>query len=182
MEYTMEPKDEYVVELSQALFGKLSQAEINRQVRYYENFILEETAKGKSQEEVIQELGPASVLATTIAKTAEKPAEEPGVQIVDEPPVQKKKVQRENRFAQAAQSHGYDLKDADATEEVEVEERTYTEADQYLKNYHGIKAEYSEEKGWEVKAGPFRLNKWYGTGLIAGIILIIWGLVEKFMN
>ncbi|SDB05560.1 HAAS signaling domain-containing protein [Eubacterium oxidoreducens] len=182
MEYNMEPKDEYVVELSQALFGKMSQAQINQQVRYYDNYIMEECAKGKTQEQVIEELGAPSVVARTIVTSAEKPAEDTGTRIVEEPSVRTVKVNRENRFAQAAKSHGYDLNDVNETQEVEVEERTYTPDDQYMKNYHGIKAEYSEEKGWEVKAGPFRLNKWYGTGLIAGVILIVWGLIEKFMN
>ncbi len=176
MEYKMEPKDEYIAELSQALFGKLSMGQINSQVRYYDHYISQEVEKGKSQEQVIEELGGAVDLARQIVeKVKENQAkEEPQDQVIT------RKVTRANRFAQAAQSHGYTLADKPQEEEVQIQERTYTEADQYLDNYHGIKAEYSEEKGWEVKAGPFKLNKWYGTVLILAVILIIWGLIEKF--
>ena len=38
----------------------------------------------------------------------------------------------------------------------------------------GIRAEFKENEGWDVRLGNFKLNTWYGTLIILGIVLAIF--------
>ena len=59
-------RDEFLKELRMALQGQVSQAQVNEQLRYYENYIVEESRKGKTEEEVILSLGNPRLIAKTI--------------------------------------------------------------------------------------------------------------------
>ena len=50
-------REMFLKELRIALEGQIPQSEVNEQLRYYENYIMEESRKGKTQEQVITELG-----------------------------------------------------------------------------------------------------------------------------
>ena len=38
---------------------------------------------------------------------------------------------------------------------------------------HGIKAEFKENEGWDIRLGKLKLNSWYGTLIILGVVLVI---------
>lgn len=62
-------REEFLTELRLALQGNVSQAAVNENVRYYENYIIEESHKGKTEEEVIAQLGNPRLIAKTIIDT-----------------------------------------------------------------------------------------------------------------
>lgn len=57
-------------ELGRALYGKVSDAELAGHIRYYEDYIAQETASGRGEEEVLAELGDPRLIARTIAETS----------------------------------------------------------------------------------------------------------------
>lgn len=60
----------FIRELGRALYGKLGDAEIAGHIRYYEDYIAQETASGRTEEEVLEELGDPRLIARTIVGTA----------------------------------------------------------------------------------------------------------------
>lgn len=44
---------------------------------------------------------------------------------------------------------------------------------------HGFHAEFKENEGWDVRLGRFKLNTWYGTLIILGIVLGIFILISE---
>lgn len=50
-------REEFLTELRKALQGRVSQQTVNDNLRYYEEYILTESHKGKTEAEVIAELG-----------------------------------------------------------------------------------------------------------------------------
>lgn len=65
-------RQEFLQELRVALQGEVSQAAVNEHIRYYENYIIEESRKGRSEEEVIAELGNPRLIAKTLIDTTEQ--------------------------------------------------------------------------------------------------------------
>ena len=63
-------RTEFLEELRLALQGNISQAGVNENLRYYENYIIEESRKGQTEEEVIQRLGNPRLIAKTIIDTS----------------------------------------------------------------------------------------------------------------
>ncbi|MEG0806245.1 MAG: DUF1700 domain-containing protein [Lachnospiraceae bacterium] len=63
-------RTEFLEELQQALQGEVSPAVITDNLRYYENYIMEEARKGRTEEEVLEELGNPRLLARTIIDTS----------------------------------------------------------------------------------------------------------------
>ena len=63
-------RQEFLNGLRNALAGKLSPAEIEKQVEYYDNYILSEARKGRREEEVLQELGDPRLIAKSIIASA----------------------------------------------------------------------------------------------------------------
>lgn len=59
-------RQEFIDELRTALQGQVDQNTINNNISYYENYIMQETRKGLSEEEVLQQLGSPRLLAKTI--------------------------------------------------------------------------------------------------------------------
>ena len=56
-------REEFLTELRKALQGRVSQQAVNDNLRYYEEYILTESHKGKTEAEVIAELGNPRLLA-----------------------------------------------------------------------------------------------------------------------
>ena len=56
-------REEFLTELRKALQGRVSQQTVNDNLRYYEEYILTESHKGKTEAEVIAELGNPRLLA-----------------------------------------------------------------------------------------------------------------------
>ena len=65
-------RDEFLNELRIALQGNISQGQVNEHLRYYENYIIEESRKGRSEAEVINALGNPRLIAKTIIETEGK--------------------------------------------------------------------------------------------------------------
>ena len=59
---------EFIERLRAALSGKATQSSINDNIRYYEEYLDTEIRKGRSEQEVLQELGDPRLLAKTIVE------------------------------------------------------------------------------------------------------------------
>lgn len=74
-------REEFLTELRKALQGRVSQQTVNDNLRYYEEYILAESHKGKTEAEVIAALGNPRLLAKSIIDaenaTEEKATAEP---------------------------------------------------------------------------------------------------------
>jgi len=64
-------RDKFLQELRIALQGRVPQKEVNEQLRYYENYIIEESRKGRTEAEVLAELGDPRLIAKTLIDTAD---------------------------------------------------------------------------------------------------------------
>lgn len=54
--------------------------------------------------------------------------------------------------------------------------------DQIQNPEHGFHAEFRENEGWEVRLGKLKLNTWYGTLIILGIVLAVFILISELTN
>ena len=63
-------RDEFLRTLREALSGEISPNIIEENIRYYDAYIADEVRKGRTEEEVIEELGGARVIAKTIIDVA----------------------------------------------------------------------------------------------------------------
>lgn len=59
-------REEFLRELRIALQGRISQAQVNEQLKYYENYIMEESRKGRTEEAVIADIGDPRLAAKTL--------------------------------------------------------------------------------------------------------------------
>lgn len=64
-------RTEFLEQLRQALQGNLNQALVNEHLQYYENYIIEESRKGRSEQEVVDSLGNPRLIAHTLIETSE---------------------------------------------------------------------------------------------------------------
>ena len=62
----MMEKKEFLERLARALAGQVSQAVIEENLRYYDSYLSEEMAKGKTIHQVLEELGDPRLIAKTI--------------------------------------------------------------------------------------------------------------------
>ena len=62
-------KAEYLDELRACLQGRVDNAELNRQIEYYSTYIDNEINRGRSEQEILAELGSARLIAKTILQT-----------------------------------------------------------------------------------------------------------------
>lgn len=62
-------KNKFLEGLKEALQGEISQAELNNQLLYYQNYIEDELRKGRTQEDILGELGDPRLIARTIVET-----------------------------------------------------------------------------------------------------------------
>ncbi len=65
-------RQEFLQGLDLALQGQMSQAAINENIRYYDNYIVEEARKGKTEQMVIDQLGNPRLIAKTLIDTTEQ--------------------------------------------------------------------------------------------------------------
>lgn len=59
-------KSEFLQELKEALQGEVSGRVLQENLRYYDNYISQETAGGRREEDVIEEIGSPRLIARTI--------------------------------------------------------------------------------------------------------------------
>lgn len=60
----------FIDTLRRALYGKVDDYTLADHMRYYENYILQEMAKGRSEQEVLDELGDPRLIARTILEAS----------------------------------------------------------------------------------------------------------------
>lgn len=65
-------RETYLKELRIALQGQISQERVNEHLRYYENYIMEESRKGRTESQVMEDLGNPRLIAKTIIETTDK--------------------------------------------------------------------------------------------------------------
>ena len=70
-------KQEFLETLRKVLARELSENEVADNINYYWNYIEQQIASGKTEEQVLQELGDPRLIARTILQVDEKKAEEP---------------------------------------------------------------------------------------------------------
>ncbi len=59
------------------------------------------------------------------------------------------------------------------------DERTPEEINAMINNpERGIQANFDPKTGWDVRLGKLKLNSWYGTFLILGIVLVIFVILS----
>lgn len=63
-------KYEFLKGLREALEGTVSEAQINENISYYDRYVTDEIIKGRSEEDVVAELGNPRLIAKTISETA----------------------------------------------------------------------------------------------------------------
>ena len=71
-------RQEFLREWQIALQGEIDQAAVNENIRFYDNYIMEESRKGKSEEEVTAQLGSPRLIAKTLIDTSDKPGPSQG--------------------------------------------------------------------------------------------------------
>ncbi len=135
-------RQEFLHELQIALQGEMSREAVEGHVRYYGDYIMEESRKGASEEEVIARLGSPRLIAKTLIDTTEQ-------------------------FGPSFQeAHGWD---GDSRDE---------------DSRRGFRAGYSQQGGWEVHLGKWKLNGWPGKlilCLLAGLALVVVANVVAFL-
>jgi hypothetical protein len=157
--------DDFLYLLKLQLEGRIPQEEVDFQIRNYESYINEETAGGKPLESVLRYLGDPSKIADIVVENYHK----------------RKKMDLERRWnVQSARPFGMDA-EGEPLKDV-TGDSTAEEINAHVQNpKHGIKAEYKEGKGWDVRLGRLKLNGWTGTLLILLVVVVIYTLIKQML-
>lgn len=78
-------KEAFIDTLRRTLYGKVSDYELTDHMRYYEDYIRQEMNRGRSEQEVLEELGDPRLIARTILETSGMKAPEVEYTIDEEP-------------------------------------------------------------------------------------------------
>lgn len=132
-------RQEFLQELRVALQGEVSQSQVNEHLRYYENYIMEEARKGKTEQQVLEELGSPRLIAKTLIDAGDH-------------------FYRD--YDESYHTSGYGQEEAPK---------------------RGFSADYSGERGWDVRYGRFRLNSWYGKLLLVLLAVAILVFVARLV-
>lgn len=136
-------RQEFLEELRISLQGEINQGRINEHLHYYDTYIMEESRKGKTEQQVLEELGNPRLIAKTLIDTE-------------------------------GNSEGAYWESSYSSE--------YRESNQTAKK--GFHANYSKDKGWDIRFGRFRLNSWYGKivmMLLAILVIVVVARIVAFL-
>lgn len=134
--------DDFLYALKMQLEGRITPEQIADQMELYQNYIEEQTAGGKTLEQVMRKLGDPAKVADMIVDF-------------------------------------YDQR-AHAQQQKKPGQMTADEINAQIRNpERGIHAEFKENEGWDVRLGNLKLNSWYGTLIILGIVLGIFILFSE---
>ncbi len=136
-------RQEFLEELRISLQGEINQGRINEHLHYYDTYIMEESRKGKTEQQVLEELGNPRLIAKTLIDTE-------------------------------GNSEGAYWESSYSSE--------YRESNQTTKK--GFHANYSKDKGWDIRFGRFRLNSWYGKivmMLLAILVIVVVARIVAFL-
>lgn len=152
--------NEFLSVLKIRLMDRLTPAELEEQLALYESYIKEQIAGGKTSEQVLRKLGDPAKVAELILEHYD-----------GEPPGEKQLCGGEPQDGCA----GCDF--------CGEKGMTAAEINRQIQNpEHGIHAEFKEEEGWDVRLGNLKLNTWYGTLIILGIVLVIFVLISELLR
>ncbi len=76
--------EQFLNELEKALSGSISPSSVTENIRYYEEYIATERRKGRTDEEIMEELGDPRLIARTIIDTSEFSVKRGSERIFDE--------------------------------------------------------------------------------------------------
>lgn len=145
--------DDFLYVLKLQLMDRITPKQLDEQMHIYEDFIQEEMAGGRSLESVLRLLGDPAKVADLIVENYEKEAQE------------KKEQEEEERQKLSLRSVG-----TMSAEEINSQ----------IKNpKRGIKAEYKEDAGWDVRMGKLNLNTWYGRLLTIVVVVVLFMIFTK---
>ncbi len=131
-------RQEFLQELQFALQGQLSQTAVNENIRYYDNYIIEEMQRGSSEEEVIERLGNPRLIAKTLIDTTEQ-------------------------FGRTAEG-GFQ-----------------SESYRNEESGGGFHADYSQDRGWDIRVGGFKLNGKLLMVAAAVLVIVVVANVVAFL-
>lgn len=94
-------RETFLKELRIALQGQISQEKVNEHLHYYENYIIEQSRKGRTESQVIEDLGNPRLIAKTIIDTTDK------VYTDWQPQEEEEKKPRRNKIFQIAKLVGF---------------------------------------------------------------------------
>jgi len=76
--------EQFLNELEEALSGSISPSSVTENIRYYEEYIATERRKGRTDEEIMEELGDPRLIARTIIDTSEFSVKRGSERVFDE--------------------------------------------------------------------------------------------------
>ena len=65
-------KEIFLDSLKRALYGKIDDSVLAEHIRYYENYISQEAASGRTEQDILEELGDPRLIAKTILDTSDR--------------------------------------------------------------------------------------------------------------
>ncbi|MCC8141176.1 MAG: DUF1700 domain-containing protein [Lachnospiraceae bacterium] len=148
--------EDFLSVLKLQLMDRLEPKELDEQLALYENYINEQLEEGQTMEQVLARLGDPAKVADMIVEHEEGIVKRH--EVLERPEKETPLLQR------------------DMTEE---------EVNAQIKNPPpgmGVHAEFTEDEGWDVRVGKFKLNGWYGTLIIVGVVLVIFIVISQLMN
>lgn len=161
-------RQEFLDELRIALQGSINQNQVNEHLRYYENYIMEEARKGKSERQVIEELGNPRLIAKTLINTADSGEN------------------RNKNFSEERRNEGYGNTSrrrgngGDRGTSGESGNREFRDSADGRAS-RGFQADYSPESGWNIHYGKLKLNSWYGKLLLIVVVVLIIVVIGRLV-
>lgn len=150
--------DEFLYVLKLRLMDHLMPQDLDEQIALYENYINQEIAGGKTLEQVMRKLGDPEKVADMII--AHKKGED--------------NSEQEETRKEEGQSREHMKRAGEMTAE-EINEQVYNPE-------RGFHAEFKENEGWDIRLGKLKLNSWYGTLIILGIVLVVFILISELTH
>ena len=149
--------DDFLYVLRLSLEGHVPEEYIRQQLQSYEAYFGEHAAAGEPLERTLRRLGDPTKVAELI---------------VEDYRMKQERLARSNFEVPLFFGNG----DGEKAEELDTAEKINAK----IKNpEHGIKAEFKEDQGWDVRLGKFKLNSWYGTLLILLVVVVIYTLIRQ---
>ncbi len=146
--------EDFLSVLRLQLMDRLEPDDLEEEITLYRDYINEQLESGETMEEVLAKLGDPAKVADMIVEHEE------GIQVRQE-------------LARRSEKDTPLFKKDMTVEEINA---------QIQNPEHGVHAEYTEEDGWDVRAGRVKLNSWYGTLIIVGVVLVIFIVISELMR
>lgn len=147
--------DDFLYILKLQLMDRLTPQEVDEQILLYENYIHEEVAGGKTLEQVMRKLGDPCQVAEMIVDHYQK--------------IEQQKKEQQEQAIQEQKKSFRNMTAQEINEQIQNPEK-------------GFHAEFIENEGWDVRLGKVKLNTWYGTLIILGIVLGVFILISELTH